>query len=226
MCGLRRRRCQQGILRRIAPTRTYVALIEGLFSIGVAVASCCVVGGAATAATDSAGVDIGVVVRCPTPIWLVRSDPIAVARDPMPCARPTAVPMAPPKLRSRPLCAWLSREFVESSDAASPSERPSAPTADPPPPSTAPLLNSPRKPPASARPRRNAAPELVLGSTKANSLNKAAGATEAMRIKITPGNAVPIACSILSVRPFATPVVICTPSRAPAPSTPAQKRRR
>jgi hypothetical protein len=48
-------------------------------------------------------------------------------------------------------------------------------------------------------------------------LNKATGATQAIRIKITPGNAVPMACSVLLARPLATPVVICTPT--PSTST-------
>src|SRR5688500_4034498 len=67
-------------------------------------------------------------------------------------------------------------------------------------------------PPTAASPERNAAPELVVGSVNANSLNNANGATHDTRIRITPGSAVPIAAWVVPVVPVATPLVICTPT--------------
>src|SRR5665647_3672657 len=130
----------------------------------------------------------------------------AIAPRPAAAADPTAPPNPP-----RPLWALVNRSLVESSPADSPWDRPcssvlEAALDDPCEPDFPP--SSPCSPPWAASPCLTAAPEDVPGSTKASSLNRAIGAKQLMRIRMTPGSAVPIAAWVLSARPLATPVVI------------------
>ena len=144
------------------------------------------------------------------------SAPSTAALAPIPEAAPSpaaaACPTAPSEPRS-PLAPRANREAVSPSAALSPEDRPFGSVAD-----AAPVVPSappgsiPWTPPWAASPVRRAAPELVPGSTNARSLNSASGLKQPIRMRNTPGTAVPMALWSWSTYPRATPDVICTPS--------------